>query len=835
MERKTNKKRTKCKRNFTKTILFTLIVFIFVSFPQIKGIAYTEPSLDDAVKLENFSFLSNRQIIPEDPAYVYMINSRRVYRYDFINDTEVETIFESTFDGSQTSYFINGSIIYIQMQSSSDATTTHVEGFDILKQSLVYQCDFPIEQESDRRQQFVVDNNQNFYFKEGRRTVKSFDKNGNLIDSMTDTSRTSNLELVRVSANQNVLFHDYGPIYIKDGEFVDGRAYSDAYTNGENLYSEDTVYAAGQYGGIFKYTYTENKITSTAVFYTSKGYGKSSNVTAFFYGDKIYLEGKDNQFLVYSTTNENVTNVLDFKPDTSITIEYVSIANGNLYLLYKDYYGDMYRYEIELTEIPEVQEKLLTDHVTYSYTKEQIIQKYKEAKPQFNYENSVYAEEPVEEAPYYEGKIESQVLTDTLNQINFYRWQAGLKPVELSTDEEIQKSQKGALLMSVNDEFSHFQIKPSDMDSEFYQDASSACLGGNICYNTSLPNSISSYVNDNNNKANNIGHRYSVLGINAVSASMGYCKPYSTVYMHEDLNSTNGNDEDFYAFPSPGYMLADDIETDIMWSVTLSDKYSCPNLSEGKVTITVDNKTYNVSAAYDDVARTFYFDLPSEVTSILTGDSNKYLADLPATVEIKGIRDEQYNKVTLRYTTQFIYSENKLIDSVRISKAQSANSSILTGVNEGSTLKLEDINEKCVLFIDPATEGATDVRYTVEVENPSILTVTEDTSVNEWYKVFELNLLKEGSTNIIIKRTADGKVLRTQKIQIGEPWLKGDMDRNGKVTPYDALLINVMYEQRKTPTAEELQIGDIDGNGKLTPYDALLINVAYENRTTSDL
>ena len=820
-------------RKLTKIILLILFVFVFVNFPIVRGIASTEPSLKDAEKLENFSFLSNRQIIPADPGYVYMVNSCRVYRYDFIHDTEVETIYDSTYDGSQTSYFINGSIIYIQIQSSSDATTTHVEGFDILKQNLVYQGDFPIEQESDRRQQFVVDNSQNFYFKEGNKIVKSFDKNGTLIDTMTNDTFSTNLELVRVSANQKVLFHNGGPIYINNGKFVDGRAYRDSCTDSYNIFSEDTVYAVGQYGGVYKYTYSENKVTSTDIFHSLKGYGKLSGTTAFFYDDNIYLEGKDNQFLVYNTTTNSVTNFLNFEPDTFTTIQYVSIVDGNLYLLYTDYYGDMYKFEIALTEIPEVQNRELTDHVTYSYTKEEIIQKYKEAKPKFNYENSVYVEQPAEEAPYDEGKIEEQVLTDTLNQINFYRWQVGLNPVELSAEEEIQKSQKGALLMAVNDELNHFQTRPADMDLEFYQDASAACLG-NLAYNSSLPSSVTNYVNDNNNVVNNIGHRYSILGIHAVNASMGYCRPYSTIYMHEDLNTTNGNNEDFYAFPSPGYMLADDLETDIMWSVTLSDEFSCPNLSEGKVTITVNNKTYPVSAKYDDGAKTFYYDLPSEVTSILTGDSDKYLPDLPATIEIVGIRDAQYNKVTLRYTTEFIYSEEKLIDSVRISQAESADSWILTTVNEGETLKLADVNEKCVLFIDPATVGATDVRYTVEVEDTSILTVEEDTSVDEWYKVFELNLLKEGSTNIIIRRTADGQIIRTQKVQIGEPLLKGDMDKNGRITPYDALLINVIYEQRRTPTAEELEIGDIDGNGRLTPYDALLINVAYENRATLD-
>lgn len=62
-------------------------------------------------------------------------------------------------------------------------------------------------------------------------------------------------------------------------------------------------------------------------------------------------------------------------------------------------------------------------------------------------------------------------------------------------------------------------------------------------------------------------------------------------------------------------------------------------------------------------------------------------------------------------------------------------------------------------------------------------------------------------------------------------YLLGDMDKNGEITPYDAFLINVIYEEGRTPTNEELQIGDIDRNGELTAYDAYKINVAYENGT----
>ena len=153
------------------------------------------------------------------------------------------------------------------------------------------------------------------------------------------------------------------------------------------------------------------------------------------------------KFLVYDINSNKVTNILNFESDISTTINYVSVVNGKLYLIYKDYYGDQYRYEIDVSQIPKIQNRLLTEHITYSYTKEQIINKFNEAKPRFDYSNSVFLKEPSTVAPYYEGELQEQVKTDTLNQINFCRWRVGLKEVSLSTKEEMQNSQKGALLM----------------------------------------------------------------------------------------------------------------------------------------------------------------------------------------------------------------------------------------------------------------------------------------------------------------------------------------------------------------------------------------------------
>src|SRR5699024_929532 len=108
----------------------------------------------------------------------------------------------------------------------------------------------------------------------------------------------------------------------------------------------------------------------------------------------------------------------------------------------------------------------------------------------------------------------------------------------------------------------------------------------------------------------------------------------------------------------------------------------------------------------------------------------------------------------------------------------------------------------------------------------NIIWTSSDSSIVEVNEDGIITPIKSGTATITAN--VDGKTA-TCEVTV-KMHLKGDMDGNEKITPYDALLINVIYEQRRTPTAEELEIGDIDGNGRLTPYDALLINVAYENR-----
>lgn len=56
-----------------------------------------------------------------------------------------------------------------------------------------------------------------------------------------------------------------------------------------------------------------------------------------------------------------------------------------------------------------------------------------------------------------------------------------------------------------------------------------------------------------------------------------------------------------------------------------------------------------------------------------------------------------------------------------------------------------------------------------------------------------------------------------------EPFVKGDLNGDGKVTAADARIALQIAAGLKKPTAEQLKAGDIDGDGKITAKDARLI------------
>ena len=120
----------------------------------------------------------------------------------------------------------------------------------------------------------------------------------------------------------------------------------------------------------------------------------------------------------------------------------------------------------------------------------------------------MYKTMPSAVAPYIAGELQDEVVTDTLNRINFYRWLYGIDEVTLNTD-KMDRNQKGAVLLRANNKLTHYPTQPDDMDDEFYNEAYDGCnanynysnpednYSGNVSYGDNyLYESIDGYIND---------------------------------------------------------------------------------------------------------------------------------------------------------------------------------------------------------------------------------------------------------------------------------------------------------------------------------------------------
>lgn len=65
------------------------------------------------------------------------------------------------------------------------------------------------------------------------------------------------------------------------------------------------------------------------------------------------------------------------------------------------------------------------------------------------------------------------------------------------------------------------------------------------------------------------------------------------------------------------------------------------------------------------------------------------------------------------------------------------------------------------------------------------------------------------------------------------PYVLGDPDSNGSITPADALCALQYYVGKVVPTETQLLAADVDGSGKVTPTDALYILQKYVGKLDS--
>ena len=303
---------------------------------------------------------------------------------------------------------------------------------------------------------------------------------------------------------------------------------------------------------------------------------------------------------------------------------------------------------------------IISENDTITHTIKEIVEKYKETSPKFNYNESIYKTTPSWENPYSAGSIKDKVITDTINRLNYYRWLTGVDEIKINYD-KLDRNQKGAVLSKANESLSHTPEKPIDMDDEFYQEAYDGCnakyeegdtYSGNVSYGDRRPyQAIEGFVSDlyNMTLGSATGHRQSMLDPKATAISFGQCEEYSTasVYYDDDKDVTSSK---FYAFPSAGYFPNTEMAVSEYWSIYFTDEVS----GTARVNFTYNGKVYQgTGLVFEKNYPVLSFRMPEELENIL-GYPYEYIpVDTEIQVEILGLQDKNSNNLIYKYTVNF--------------------------------------------------------------------------------------------------------------------------------------------------------------------------------------
>lgn len=343
---------------------------------------------------------------------------------------------------------------------------------------------------------------------------------------------------------------------------------------------------------------------------------------------------------------------------------------------------------------------------------------YVSSLPTYDSSQNPYKEEPSSVYPFKAGALKDEVVNDTLNQINYFRWQFGLNSIGVNTS-YLYRNQCGAVTMAANGVISHSPARPAGMDDSFYQSAlegAGAGIGysGNCASGFSMVSSIKGYIDDINVK--NLGHRYSLLNPRAYSTSFGSCGSFSTLSMYVNDGSMKLS-EPFYAWPSAGYFPLEAISAGSDWSLTISSEYTITD--NFKITLTDDKgNAYTLTKdnvyIYDGYS-SVSFTLPEQLHQYLSGGTNNFLSGKSVSVKVTGLYNTNLGEsAEFNYNTKFFPANLTLPTKIGVWKNEGSYfSSVFNGIdlNVGDTAKM-------YITIEPS--DTSDIRYTVTSSNPIV-------------------------------------------------------------------------------------------------------------------
>ena len=662
------------------------------SYPQSEGMVsmLSATSTDNIVQCPiRDIYMGNQVSIDEDSENLYFVYLDRLSRYSLKDNTLTEIYrIPEDYPVNYNTSSKNG-VVYIynnRTDSETGKNFCEIYKYDVISNTELPSVTIEIPEEIDdvTLNNLVIDNNGYMYFRYGAASASliSFDKDGNYVDKLENSNQSDHAMSFDVSYNDMAIFYvlpnlpgKSGYVKIDNGKFVD-RTFWISDIGQSWRYSEDGTYAIDHIGNVVRFVNDPEAnvgVKMEVLLYTGRGL-VGYNPAGVFDGDYLYAIGENNTFLKFNLNTRKVEGSYALQAATledKFIYDY-KVSNGKLYVVLNESNGfDSYYYIVTKdleTDIETVTTIDIDTHEALTHSKQDVMDRAKAAMPVFDYNTSIYEEEPhYTGAPYVEGSLKEQVEKDTLNQLNFYRWLTGLNEVSLYT-QHMDRSQKGAVIQARLKELTHYPSKPADMDDAWYNEAYAGTnagrdYSGNVAYGVRIDKVPLGFILDTNNVQNNVGHRSSMLDPRSDKTSFGYCNYYSAMSMYttsEDL----GNDDVWYSWPTPGYFPIENMDSDMMWSIQLNDGYSFYSGGNG-LTLTLtsgDNKKYEIpldELYYDSYYNNFYFDVPTELLNYLTDGGDSYKPGKTVTVDFCGLIDSEYNNVNIHYSTEFIESIEK--------------------------------------------------------------------------------------------------------------------------------------------------------------------------------
>ena len=642
----------------------------------------------------------------------------KIYKHNTISNTNTLIYDATSENGHVLATNVNNNKLYVlyitdysfSAGSSKEYDTCYIIGIDLKNDKLILKQKYNSKQMDIFYTSFTVDSQQRAYLVYDYDGLQVFDKNGKEIFNKKpteDAKETGNFIFLKgVSPNDQILFFEKmnrstltnyyalsigeGMQKLNNGVFANqeewttyGRTFPNnwSYNPIWHFIDEEGNYAVDQYGRLAKFDYNTNSnmmcdreflidLKSTVEDVTYKplypSVAQNENI--------IYLLGANNNIYIINKDTLQYNQYIATGIEEYNEIFNITYMNQSLLLL-KNNRGKYYVEQIKINNnnIQTIKDTLITENSTTLHTIKDIVEKYKQTSPKYDYNKSIYKTTPGWKSPYKAGSLQDEVITDTINKLNYYRWLVGVDEIGINYN-KLERNQKGAVLSKANGRISHYPTKPNDMDEEFYDEAYDGCnikyeegdtYSGNISSGIRKPYQvIEGFVSDLNNYSLNsaTGHRQSMLDPKATAMSFGQCEEYTTASVYYD-DEKDVKKSEFYSFPSAGFFPNTEMKLNEYWSIYLTNAIS----GTARINFTYKGETYSgTNLMFENGYPVLNFKMPSKLQKIINSENTNIPGGTEIQVELVGLKDENLNNITYRYTVNFFDMKSEMPSSQEV-------------------------------------------------------------------------------------------------------------------------------------------------------------------------